>query len=310
MASPVPPIPILDNLRARLRNRLEQKYNITYDGPSGTNTAPDEFIAENRAEEFTLDQLPYCLGGATEAVVRLNAIQVVIARDHVKSGKLKPQLTLMFGEEYTYPLGYAVDSYLESARRAQNAMIPYLGKVLGKSFPSSMADLAAGAAKGKWSIPEPLHTLILAYWDEHGKALKLYRDLSQHYALVSSDARLTQTADGRVLLYLTLPNNPEERSVRDLSFSDPEVHAYPFCRRNLHGLFKFICEVVYLLTQIIGGTNAVRYMLMKPREPVRVGEEAGVAITPPTEVVEILGRAAAVLPKLCEERWGPIPLVD
>jgi len=140
-------------------------------------------------------------------------------------------------------LSYRIDSFLEAARRTQNAVIPYLSKALSISLPASLADLVKRIEKEKVLLPENIAKDILGYWTNQGRKLKDYRDLSQHHALVASEVRVFKASVGKPAIYIALPKNPEAKDPNKLDFDDPPVQAYYYLKEQLRWLIRF-CHVV------------------------------------------------------------------
>lgn len=145
------------------------------------------------------------------------------------------------------PAAFAVDNFLDAARRTQNAVWPYLSKVLRRSIPQSLADLLKRINAHPDFLPQRITQLLCDYWTSSGQRLKDYRDLAEHHAVVSSDGRVTLLPDGREVIYLVLPNNPFEKEPRKLAYLDPRIDALPYVWENYWVLYSFIFELTHLL---------------------------------------------------------------
>jgi hypothetical protein len=144
---------------------------------------PVNNFREFRRVALQLEYLLYSLGAASHAVFALTRTQ----RDVVerKARAEQPGSINELNEEERNLLGYQVDAFLDAARRAQNAVIPYLRrKFPALSLPKSLSQLAGNLKQNKISLPQELKEEILQYWKEHGQRLKDYRDLGQHYSIV------------------------------------------------------------------------------------------------------------------------------
>lgn len=194
---------------------------------------------EYRRVELQLEQLPYCLGATSYALLELN--QTAQATLQLSLATLPEGNGATVIRPYERErLGFLVDSVLEAARRAQNALVPYLRRRLKRrDLSKSLSKIADGIDTRGTQLPEGLSKVILEYWSAHGRRLKDYRDLSQHYAVVSSDVRIFRAEDGAGRIYLLLPNNPEVTSPSELRYESPHVHALPFLFEQFRALVKF-----------------------------------------------------------------------
>jgi hypothetical protein len=71
--------------------------------------------------------------------------------------------------------------------------MPYVGRTIGGSFPQSFSQYATHSEKYR-RVPDAIRELLLEYWAQDGASLKDYRDLSHHYAIVSSEVRVVGLA--------------------------------------------------------------------------------------------------------------------
>ena len=198
-----------------------------------------------RNAHFQLELLPYCLGAASAALETLISEIQTIVSDNLSSEPPETQATILPKPEVTARLSYQVDHFLDAARRTQNAWIPYLSRRFSLSLPISLSALMNRLESRDLGLPEEIRRALTEYWKRHGKRLKDYRDLSQHHALVLSEARVFRAADGTPSIWLTLPHNPEVKSSSQLSFENPTVHASSYVREQYCELMAFsywLCE--------------------------------------------------------------------
>jgi hypothetical protein len=149
---------------------------------------------------------------------------------------------------------------------------------LQKRFPKlalspNLSKVAKGIGKGgPAKLPSELIQLIRDYWEGHGEALKAYRDLGQHYAIVSAEARILIQEDKPPALYLVLPNNPEVKSPAQLRYDDPQIHAFPFVFEQ----FAHLLALCYCTTYAIIDPEEHRALVQATsiRSPVRIGAGA------------------------------------
>lgn len=103
-----------------------------------------------------LDQLPYTLGSAVEAIELL----VVAGEDLLRSSEandLPANSTLVHDDQARYRIGLAFDAYVATARRAQNVVLPYIGE---RGLPSSLSDVTKQIEAGQ---RDELGDLVGAY---------------------------------------------------------------------------------------------------------------------------------------------------
>lgn len=222
-----------------------------------------------------LEQLPYCLGALSYAYLEFVAtLHATVIFDIAKTPS--PSGIHVLRPEERDRVCFLIDSFLEAGRRSQNALIPYVSKAYGVSLPSSLHDLERKVRAGKVALPEALASLIIQYWSSHGERLKQYRDLSQHHALVSSDAR-TFVANAAPCVYLVLPNNPEAKSASKLQFVEPFVHAQAFLKDQFFSLLQLCNDVV---GQFIDKQRMGRVLIgQNLKGPLIAGRQQGVAVT-------------------------------
>ena len=223
--------------------------------------------------QYELEQLSYCLEATCFSVreLLLNANELV--RKYEEMGK-KGQGILVATQDRD-PLAFLVDNFLDCIRRAQNAVCPYISRALSVSTPISLSDLTKNINSGKIELPHEISKLITDYWTRYGDKIKSYRDLAQHFRVVSSEACLKFDSYGRGYLYLVLPNNPEAKNESHLIWEKPFVHAIPYVIEN----FFVLIEVLTIL---------VEKLLKKPVEKyIPVVEFSTKGFSIPTELYSI-----------------------
>jgi hypothetical protein len=208
---------------------------------------PESFAApeEIGAEVFRFEMLPYALGSARQAVVDLarlqrEAVEETVRRAAAISGATPPAGVGVYslGPENWEPMSRAVEQFLDATRRAQNALADYISAAILQSLPQSLTGVVEGLERGKLTLPDAIRERLISYWKDHGRRLKDYRDLSQHHALVASDARVILEPGATPRVFLAIPNNPEEKSYRRLSFQKPTVQALPYILLELVELLR------------------------------------------------------------------------
>jgi hypothetical protein len=204
-----------------------------------------------RNAHYQLELLPYCLNAASSALETLVSEIQTLVSDSLSSGQAAGATSIPEGPEGAERLSYQVDHFLDAARRAQNAWVPYLRLGLrlqhyGEQLPKSLHDVMKGLDTRDYGLPEEIRCGLRRYWEGHGKRLKNYRDLAQHLPItVTSEARVIVAADGTPSIWLTLPNNPEEKSPARLRFENPTVHAFSYVREQYYelvALSHWLCD--------------------------------------------------------------------
>ena len=203
---------------------------------------------KQRIQEYFLEQLPYSMSAAAMSLVNLAKSQIdapTCIPDFPRDAKGIG--IVLLPEHVKNLMGHSIDNYFDSARRVQNAVTTYIGKVLRISVPASISDMVKDIKNGNLSLPENINNVILKYWEVDGSKIKQYRDLAQHFVVVSSDARLFQIPGGRDYISIVIPNNPQEKSPVRLSFENPKVDAFDYIFKS----FMMLYEFVYLSTLIL-----------------------------------------------------------
>lgn len=190
-----------------------------------------------------LEILPYSLGAASLAIFDLARDQIAIVK--AKAAVEKPGTTSELSEAQRNLLGYRLDSFLDAARRAQNAIVPYLQRKFPKlSLAMSLADVVKSLMEGTLALPETFKSDTLNYWNTYGANLKSYRDLGQHYLIVGSPAKVFVPHEGEPSLLFCLPNNPEDRPIKKLRYDNPQVHVQQFVLEHFENLLAFCFAIL------------------------------------------------------------------
>ncbi len=253
----------------------------------------------SQAVELAIEQLPYALDAAASALVQIAEAEGAAAESVTKRATEKVgRLCIYQLENFEYrPIAFAVDTYLDSARRAQNAMSPYLSKVLRVSIPESLSNLVARLRNSRISLPQRVHDLVESYWFQSGERLKLYRDLSQHHAVVSSDGRVALLPDGRRAVYQILPNNPWEKDLAKLCYLDPRIDALPYAIQSYCELYAFVFELTHVLLSYTTDPGFMSFTFPF-KGPLRMGSTVdGNTLVPPKVIVTTIKSLQADLTK-------------
>lgn len=240
-----------------------------------------------RLQNFYLEQLQYCIYAASNAVMDL-ATRLLQSTDHVPrpDGEGLGTGIILLPEPVRNQLSFPIDHYFDAARRALNAANVYISKTLRISVPNSFSDLVKQILKGKLRLPKRIESLTTNYWEPYGKKIKDYRDLSQHFAVISSDARVTVLPDGKTFYYLVLPNNPEEKNPAKLSYVNPRIDAFPYIVNSYTKLYLYLFELTHLLTSYTHseGSDTIPVLF---KSPLTLGAKHGVEGHPKPDIDEL-----------------------
>jgi hypothetical protein len=234
--------------------------------------ATDDDSEKQILHEFYLEQLQYTIYLSANAVISLAQLFGEAKKyfPPIGSDGKKHIGTVILPEPIKNQLCFAVDHYFDGSRRSLNAVNVFLSKTLKISVPSSFSKLIKRLNSDKIKLPERILTLVLNYWNSDGRLIKAYRDLSQHFAVISSDARAFLSPDGKILYYLLLPNNPEEKNPTKFCYEDPRIDAFPFIFESYKKLYEFIFELTHILFSYTSneGTETVPVIF---KSPLRLG---------------------------------------
>jgi len=193
--------------------------------------------------ELGLKQLPHAIAAAFDAIMRLENAQVVLLARR-RSREIRPgatEIQLVEADEAN-PLLFAIDSYLESAVRAQDGAWRYVHSALAaRGLKQSLRDGVEKFRKGSIvGMSAEIRECIISYWDSTGLRLRDYRVLSQHYGEVTSELRIRLTSGEQPSIFLALPSHPEVRKPGRFRYDDPVVLAYPFCKESFFDLVRWL----------------------------------------------------------------------
>lgn len=273
------------------------------------NLIPEMEEEEYRSTVFHLEMLPYSLMATQNAFHNCISTHKDILEEMEARG-LDDNTTLHLSPVERERLGFPIDSFLEAARRTQNALRPYLSKTLKLSVSKSMSALVKNIETGKTDLGEVLNDIVSGYWRTHGKRLKEFRDLSQHYTVVSSDARLFRSDEGKLILYFLLPNNPEVTKPAKLIYDNPPVHAYLYVREQFIKLVGVIYSVINILAQKFperinpDGTRTFTLRPVMARQPIVRGVGAkleGHRLLEHEEMKKDIQRSLSHFKKVCDK---------
>jgi hypothetical protein len=245
----VPEVMELTSIRA-LRHAIRLRHQKHRDAVAALpNASRLPIWSMSMTPELDLLQFPHAVGAAFDALCRLESSQVDLVDRRLSQGTRDPRAIEMVNRSETYPLTFAIDSYLESAVRAQNGAWHYASKAFGVSdTPESLRDAVKQLRKdGIKGIPTVVASSIVSYWESGGQRLRAYRVLSQHFALVSSDVRLRFAPDGSASIFLALPSDPAVTKPAGLRYDNPVVLALPYCTETFVHLIRWIYELARLI---------------------------------------------------------------
>jgi hypothetical protein len=222
-----------------------------------------------RIATIELEMLPYSIAAAHHSCIQVVRAQLRVVEQVFRNDENLRAVFVMSPTQQR-ELSFAIDAFLESARRAQNSLVPYLSRAFEVSLPSSLSDAVNSLGKGKVSLPASIADLLLGYWHKHGKRLKEFRDVSQHHSIVASDARVLVSDDGHRGLRLLLPSNPELKTTSKLVFGEPPIHAVPYVREQFLKLLATAYCLTHLILDLVPGDRG-QVVTALIREPLILG---------------------------------------
>jgi hypothetical protein len=229
----------------------------------------DSSSDQYRNKILNLEQLPYAYNSTAYSFFKIADLAISFTESALANVTNKSAL-IGLGEKDREKISFNIDLFLDSSRRTQNAIVPYLSLAFSKSLPGSMSDVVKKIKSGKLSFDENLDFLLLKYWGNSGAKLKSYRDLVQHHATLASDATFGLGPDGEKIIVLLLPNNPEVKNLSSLQYDNPKVHALNYLKSELFNLTK-LC---FWVTKMIGLNTVGNFALVMRqvfRTPLKMG---------------------------------------
>ncbi len=201
------------------------------------------------------EQLPYYLRGACTAIRQLEATRVE-AVTVLAAPSAGPHTQVILPPDKVDPLSFAIDFYLFCARRAIDALVPYISRCpRNLSLPASMKDLAGGIAKSKYPKLDPqVQTTLLSYWEQVGLKIKGYRDQTSHKAIILSNCIAFNGAGGVSGLKMLLPDNPEEKRPSELRY-EPGVPAMGFALDSLQQTIRLANVLVERMIDLMASDD-------------------------------------------------------
>ena len=118
-----------------------------------------------------LEKLPHALSAAWYAFSQFIAAQNALVPQGRRHVPFRPLVWTLDPQEHDQ-MSFFLDSFLDAARRTQNAVIPYLAQALSLSLPKSLSDLVKKLEAGKTCLPEEVKSLLIGYWVTNGRRLK------------------------------------------------------------------------------------------------------------------------------------------
>jgi len=273
---------------------------------TGTYPISGEDVRRQRVLHLQLEQFSYNLRGAYHAVLSLEAHtrEMLDAVPKPTVEELSSRILIrQLPEEQTLQASWAVDRLLDSLRKGQNSLTPYLSHIFKRSLPSSFSVLAKRCANHTAQLPAEIERQIVDYWAESGNRVKEYRDFAQHYAVVASDARVGFLPDGSSGLFLVMVSNPNQKSLRHMVFNAPYVPALGYCRDAFLIFYSFSYSLFYLLLRYVGHPTTLIAMFGL-KDPLVPGFVDGYTVMPTSSVDEELWSIRERLKPHLEERFG------
>jgi hypothetical protein len=265
------------------------------------NTPPENVPAVARQTEM----LSYYLRGAYKTVHQMEEERQEIARSFVEKADPAHNVHLYLGGTQTDSLSFSLDFFLFCTRRLADSMIAWLSRCPPphKNLPSSFNDLITGIRKGvDYGLDQEIQTSMLSYWDETGHKIKQYRDLANHYAILSGDCVVFRAGNSQIAIKMVLPDNPDEKSAIKLTY-DPGVPVMTFMLESLARTVRFVNEVIERMIDLMGLRNeqeasrilgAIMSELDSPFRLAGNGPLVGEPVPYPLDISKIVGEAATI----------------
>jgi hypothetical protein len=226
-----------------------------------------------------LGLLPYALGLAWDSVESFSTIAHEIGGR--KGVPLRPREEVL-SEVDRDRLTYRVDSFMDSARRAQNALLRFLPGEL----PESITDIVKHFEKPDFPFPSllGLKPTILSYWLSTGRAVRVYRVQSQHYPMVVSQAAISRDEAGNVFLALGLPSiDHDSKAQATLDFSQ-SVNALTFLQTAFGELVRFVGDILRWRLENLGLEQYARITFSIPTDYVDPSRLSAEIVPTPEEI--------------------------
>jgi hypothetical protein len=208
---------------------------------------------KKRAIMMELEQLPYYLRGACAALYQLESARIDAGKAFALIRQRFPETPMyMLTGDQCHELSFSVDFCLACIRRVPDSLICHLKRLpINLDLPLSFHDLIKGleAKRKKYRLDQTIQDLVMAYWHSVARRVKDYRDLANHYTIVSSECLLFVSGDGSVGLRMLLPDNPNEKSPTKLTY-DPGIQAMSYLRTSLIETIRFVNATLSRLLQI------------------------------------------------------------
>jgi len=146
----------------------------------------------------------------------------------------------------------------------QNSLIMAIGAQAGRTgtLPNSLHDLIKKSTHYSWLDNRVLRVLI-DYWEQAGKRLRDYRDVDQHFHILTQHSFLDLTVEPRVRVIL--PDNPESKSPRIFTFAKG-IDALEYCPAE----FRRLHETVETVAEVFGYTPSKLQQPLNLHEPYQV----------------------------------------
>lgn len=257
------------------------------------------------AWEFQLERLPYCLGGAFWTLIETAELISAALANHEPDFAHDEVTQVVVEAVDVFRIRHHIDSYLEVSCRAQDALVGVLSVALSKSLPSSLSGCMRELRKRALPLPRELTEVLSQYWAQSGSALRKYRDLAQHHAIVASEATFVRSADGNIGLALSLPGNPSVKKPHEWRYGDHGEPAYSFCERAFNDMHECIYRSLYLVAQRLKRPQLFTQMITA-RAPIGPGTPRAEQLRIPQELANDIRKRRRQLADECEAACGLI----
>lgn len=180
---------------------------------------------------------------ASSCVIHINRLEELNHRCVMEFGLFEDQLTLgedriVYHSTSLLATLNEISPLLSSLRIMQDMLLPLLGRMKGRSMPSSIND---GMKKlHTLGLSDEIKGILLLYWQGGGSKLRDYRVLDQHHASLVAHTFLQIRPTKKVLVLF--PDNPETKTPKKFVY-EKSINGIEYLRSafvKLHAVYEDI----------------------------------------------------------------------
>lgn len=197
-------------------------------------------------DQYSVDELFFRATSAYLSLSRMRTLTSICIRQYQKQKlELNPNdQRIVFWSPTLVEFLNEFSPFLSTLRIIQNQILPITARTmkLRKQIPMSLAD--AIKRLDSYGFGDEITQSIRQYWLANGATVRDYRNIDQHYYPIVQHSFLQVAPEEKILVFL--PDNPEEKSQRRVSFRK-ERDALSFFEDSflkLHNLIEAIASVL------------------------------------------------------------------